>query len=339
MSAVGIIGAGAWGTALANVAAAAGNDVILWARDPDHASALQETRENARNLPGIALDDAISATGDLSLAATRDTILMVVPAQATRGVAQAMEAHVPADADLIACAKGIETATGKLQSEVIAETLPGVRPAVLSGPTFAAEVAHGLPTAVTLATGTPETGDRLTRIIGTPTFRPYASTDLVGAQIGGAVKNVIAIACGIIDGRGLGLNARAALIARAVAEIDRLAVALGGDERTVLGLSGLGDLTLTCTSTQSRNYALGAALGRGEIDAAALRHPDTKPHTVTEGVYSVPGVLARAAEHGLDMPISAAVAAVLHDGADIDATIEALLARPLRREQGGQSNS
>ncbi|MCZ6604186.1 MAG: NAD(P)H-dependent glycerol-3-phosphate dehydrogenase, partial [Alphaproteobacteria bacterium] len=231
---------------------------------------------------------------------------------------------------VVLCAKGIERESGKLQGEIAAEVMPGVTLAVLSGPTFAEEVALGLPTAVTLACADTATGESLMHMLGTPTFRPYASTDIVGAQIGGALKNVIAIACGIVDGRGLGHNARAALIARGVAEIARLGAALGASERTLLGLSGVGDLTLTCTSAQSRNYALGAALGAGEIKAGDA----LAAHTVTEGVHSGPGVLARAASFGLDMPISAAVTDILHAGADIRRTIDTLLSRPFRQEHG-----
>ena len=288
--------------------------------------------------PAIEVDKSVVATADLGAAAHSEAILMVVPAQATRSVAQKLAGDLAVGVPLVLCAKGIEQATGKLMSEVVGEVLPGHKLAVLSGPTFADEVAKGLPTAVTLACVDPATGDKLTEMLGTPYFRPYATTDIVGAQIGGALKNVVAIACGIIEGRVLGRNGRAALISRGIAEMARFGAALGAQENTLLGLSGLGDLTLTCTTSHSRNYALGIGLGTGDITPAIIADPKQNPHLVTEGVHTGPGVLARAAAFQLDMPIAAAVTQVIHQGADIGHTIEALLNRPFRREQGGDAD-
>ncbi len=330
MTRVGVIGAGAWGTALANVAAAAGNEVLLWGRDATHVKSMQATRENSRYLPGLTIADKIEVTAELSQIEAAEAILLVVPAQATRSVSTAMAPYLAPQTPVVLCAKGIEKATGLLMSEVIAATLPNALPSVLSGPTFADEVAKGLPTAVTLACSDADLGETLMHCLGTTTFRPYGSHDLIGTQIGGALKNVIALACGIVDGRGLGLNARAALISRGLAEIARLGAALGAQETTLLGLSGVGDLTLTCTSPQSRNYALGKAMGDGSISIDDIQ----KVHSVSEGVHTGPGVLARAEVFGLEMPIASAITGILHGQADIGKTIEALLARPLRREQG-----
>ncbi len=326
---IGVLGGGAWGTALAQVVARSGHATTLWAREPEVVAAIAAGRENTPFLPGIALDPAIRATADLADLRDSDAILLVAPAQhlraATRDLARALGDRKP---PVVLCAKGIETGSGALMTEVAADTLPGCAQAVLSGPTFAIEVARGLPTAVTLACTDAALGARLVRALGSPTFRPYLGDDPVGAEVGGAVKNVLAIACGIVMGRKLGDNARAALITRGLAEIVRLATALGGRPETCMGLSGLGDLTLTCAGPQSRNLSTGIALGQGRTLAEAQEGK----RSIAEGVTSAAAVAGRARRAGMDMPIVAAVDAVLNRGADIDAEIRGLLARPFRQE-------
>ena len=328
MQRYGIIGGGAWGTALALVLRRAGRDVVMWAREPEVIAAINRDHANPLFLPGIALDPGITATADLAAAAQADVLLLVVPAQHLRALTTALAPHLAASVPLVICAKGIEEQSGALMSEVVAAIMPAAPLAVLSGPTFAAEVARGLPTAVTLAAHDAELGRRLIAAMGTREFRPYLSGDVAGAQIGGAVKNVMAIACGIIMGRGLGDNARAALITRGLAEMVRLAGAKGGKAETLMGLSGLGDLTLTCSSTQSRNHTLGVALGKGEklADFLAARR------SVAEGVSSAAAAAALARRLDVDMPIVFAVKAILHHGAKIDDAIEALLTRPFKEE-------
>ena len=325
---IAVIGAGAWGTALAQAAVSAGREVVLWAREPALAEAINATHENPTYLPGIALDPTVRATGDLSEAGRAEALLLVAPAQHTRAVAGALAGLAGDDTPVVVCSKGIEQNTGALMTEAVAEALPGNPLAVLSGPTFAAEVARGLPTAATLAARDPKLGADLVVALGSRRFRPYLSGDPVGAEIGGAVKNVIAIACGIVAGRGLGDNARAALITRGLAEIGRLSLAKGGKAETLMGLSGLGDLTLTCSAMQSRNYSLGAGLGQGKTMAEIL----AGRQSVAEGVFSAAAVTELAARLSVEMPISAAVDQVLNRGADLDETIEGLLARPFRAE-------
>ncbi len=328
MEKIGIIGAGAWGTALGLVAQRAGRDVAIWAREPEVAREIAEAHTNTPFLAGVALDPAIRATADLAEVARADALLLAVPAQFLRPTLAALAPHLARETPAVICAKGVEQATGALMSEVCAATLPDARIAVLSGPTFAREVAKGLPTAVTLGCADPALGAALVAALGSATFRPYLGDDPVGAQLGGAVKNVLAIGCGIVEGRGLGENARAALISRGLAEMTRLALALGGKAETMMGLSGLGDLVLTCTSVESRNYSLGRALGRGETLSAIL----AERRSVAEGVETAPAVVRLAERCGIDMPISRAVDAVLHRGQPIDAAIAALLARPFRAE-------
>ncbi len=325
---IGIVGGGAWGTALAVTARRAGRDVILWAREAEVVETINERHENPLFLQGIALDPAIAASADLADAAAADALLLVVPAQHMRRIAAALAPLLRPGTPIVLCAKGIEQGTGAMMSEIAAAELPGVPLAVLSGPTFAAEVARGLPTAVTLATTDAALGQALIAALGTRSFRPYLSEDVIGAEIGGAVKNVLAIACGIVHGRRLGDNARAALITRGLAEMVRLAVAKGGRAETLMGLSGLGDLTLTCTGLQSRNHSLGAALGEGR----SLAEVEGERRSIAEGVQSSAAVAALARRLGIDMPITAAVDAILHKGAAIDATIETLLGRPFRSE-------
>ncbi|HZS62988.1 MAG TPA: NAD(P)H-dependent glycerol-3-phosphate dehydrogenase [Xanthobacteraceae bacterium] len=323
---IGILGAGAWGTALAGVAQRAGRRVTLWLRNDDKAARLQRTRES-EYLAGIKLDPRIAVTAGLAEAAASDAVLLAVPAQSLRGVGGALRAYLAAGTPVIACAKGIERGSRKFMTEVIAETVPQARPAILSGPSFAAEVARGLPAAVTLAAHDEDLAADLSAALHSPTFRPYQSTDVRGVEIGGATKNVLAIAAGIVAGRGLGASAAAALTTRGFAELSRLGKALGARPETLVGLSGLGDLILTCSSEQSRNFSLGLALGRGTApkEAAAM----TK---LAEGVFtaSVVAEMAQAAE--VEMPICAAVAAVVDGRLDLDQAIQSLLMRPVGME-------
>jgi glycerol-3-phosphate dehydrogenase (NAD(P)+) len=320
MSSVVVIGAGAWGTALAIQAARAGTDVTLWARDPARAQAIAISRENPR-LPGHILPDRVQVVDALPTSA--DIVLLVVPMQHLRGVLERLP--TPA-APLVVCIKGVEAGSLRLPLEVVAELRHGVPTAVLTGPNFAHEVAAGLPAASVVAAADAAVRDRLTALLATPSFRLYGNDDPVGAQVGGAAKNVIAIAAGAVIGAGLGENARAALITRGLAELARLAVALGGRSDTVMGLSGLGDLLLTCTGPASRNFSLGLALGRGERldDVLAARS------VVTEGVATAPALVARAA--GVDMPICTTVAELLAGRTTLTEAIARILARPRRDE-------
>jgi glycerol-3-phosphate dehydrogenase (NAD(P)+) len=324
-----IIGGGSWGTALAAAARRAGSEAVIWARDPAVAAAIGERHENPHYLPGIALDPAIAATNDLAAAiAGADAALIVVPAQYLRDVLGALAPHLPGRMALLLCAKGIEIVTLRTMSEVAGELRPSNPLAVLSGPSFAAEVARDLPTAVTVASTDPDVASAFTAALGGARFRPYLSEDPVGVELGGAVKNVLAIACGVVDGLALGDNARAALVTRGLAEMARLGRAKGARAETFAGLSGLGDLVLTCTSGQSRNHALGLALGQGKSldDAIAGRR------SVVEGVASAAAIAALAGRLGVEMPIVAAVDAVLHRGMAITRMIEHLLSRPRRAE-------
>lgn len=328
---IGVIGGGAWGTALAQVCARAGGKsrrVTLWAREAEVVEAVNQRHENIAFLPGIALDPAIRATDALGDLATADALLMVTPAQHMRAVCAGLAPALKPGTPVLLCAKGVEQGTHKLLTEVLAEALPNAVPAVLSGPSFAAEVARGLPTAVTLACADEELAMSLMNAIGIPTFRPYYSPDLVGAEIGGAVKNVLAIACGIVEGKKLGASARAALTTRGFAEMTRLGLALGARAETLAGLSGLGDLVLTCNSPQSRNMSLGLALGQGKALADILG----ARNAVTEGVHSATAVVALAATLGVEMPISEAIASIVTGKANVDEAIAALLTRPFKSE-------
>jgi glycerol-3-phosphate dehydrogenase (NAD(P)+) len=321
---IGILGGGAWGTALAQVAAE-GGEALLWAREPEVVESINASHENRLFLPGISLDPAIGATGDLEALAGCGALLVVTPAQHMRAVLAAMPRI---SAPLILCAKGMEEATMELMHDVAREAQPDAPVAVLSGPTFAHEVAARLPAAVTLAVEDRQVGERLRDRLARPWFRPYLSDDVVGAEIGGAVKNVLAIACGVVEGRGLGLNARSALISRGFAEMTRFGLARGARAETLAGLSGLGDLVLTCSSTNSRNFSLGKGLGEGRTAADLL----ADRRTVAEGAFTAP-VLDRAArEAGVDMPIVAAVCALLAGETAVDEVVERLLSRPLRTE-------
>lgn len=321
---IGVVGGGAWGTALACLARRAGRRVSLWSRDPVVSAAIARDRANPVYLPGLRLDEGIEAAADLAALGACDAILLVCPAQAVRQLAALLSGSAP----VVICAKGIEASSGLLMPEVLEQVLPGRPVAMLSGPSFAEEAARGLPTAVSIATADPALGRTLAATLGAGAFRPYWTHDVLGVALGGAVKNVLAIAAGIVEGRGLGHNAAAALITRGFAEMARLGQAMGAELETLTGLSGLGDLVLTCQGPLSRNRSLGVALGRGirlEDHMAGRRQ-------VVEGQATAPAVLARAARHRIDMPICAAVDAILHRGADVDEAIRALLARPLRRE-------
>jgi len=328
MQRIGIIGAGAWGTALALAARRAGRDVVLWCLEEEVVRSIAEARENRLYLPGVPLDPAIRPTGVLAEAIAADAVLLVTPAQYVRAAAAGLAPHLDAGVPVLICAKGIETDSGALMTEVVGEAVPAAPLAVLSGPTFAAEVARGRPTAVTLAASDPTLCRGLTEALGTPRFRPYLSDDPVGAQVGGAVKNVIAIACGIAQGRAFGDNARAALVTRGLAEMVRLGHAKGAKTETLMGLSGLGDLALTCYGEQSRNMSLGMALGRGARLADVL----AGRRSVAEGVATSVSVNRLADRLGVEMPICAAVESVLHKGAAVDEAIELLLSRPFKEE-------
>ena len=324
MNRIAVIGGGAWGTALAQVAANAGSEVLLWAMEADVVDAINTAHENSIFLPGAALDPAIRATSDLDGIGDCGAWLVVTPAQHMRSV---LERAPRCDVPRVLCSKGIEEHSGELLHRVAGEACPGAPVAVLSGPTFAHEVARGLPTAVTLAAEDCGIGERLRDLLAQPAFRIYLSDDVAGAEIGGAVKNVLAIACGVVEGRGLGQNARAALIARGFAEMTRFGIAMGARPETLAGLSGLGDLVLTCSSTSSRNYSLGKGIGEGRSAGELM----ADRRTVAEGAFTAP-VLARIAKaRGIDMPIVDAVDRLLK-GAAIDSVVEALLARPPKSE-------
>jgi len=318
---IAVVGAGAWGTALANVAARAGRPVTLVARTAAAAAALSATRENPR-LPGIRIESEVMLAAGSEPVAAAEVILLAVPAQALRAVAAGLP-KLPLDTPLIVCAKGIEQHTRRFMTEIIAEVAPTAQPAILSGPSFAAEVGRGLPAAVTLAAHHESLARALALALAAPAFRIYHSTDVRGVEIGGAAKNVLAIAAGIVAGRGLGASAAAALTTRGFAELVRFGTAWGAQPETLMGLSGLGDLILTSSSTQSRNFSLGIALGQGAAPADG---------TLAEGAFTASALVALAHEKGVDMPISSAVAAVLDRRLTIDGAIEALLTRPFKAE-------
>jgi glycerol-3-phosphate dehydrogenase (NAD(P)+) len=325
---VGIVGAGAWGTALAIVAQRAGRDVLLWAYEPETVADINQNHRNEVYLPGIELKPEIEATARFNEVANCDMLLMVTPAQHTRDIAGELAAYMRPGQPLVLCSKGIEQTTGKLMSQIAVEIFPSAEIAVLSGPSFAADAARGLPAAVTLATATEEQGRGLSHALSHPPFRCYWSDDVVGAEIGGAVKNVYAIAAGIVAGKKLGASAHAALVTRSFAEMTRFGAALGARRETLTGLSGLGDLLLTCGSPQSRNMSLGSELGQGRSLEDVLKGR----LTVAEGVYTASAVVEIAEARGIDMPIAKAVHSVVSGVATVDEAIEALLARPLRAE-------
>jgi len=322
---LGVIGGGAWGTALAQVASAGGRETLLWALEEGVVQSVNRNHENALFLAGVPLSPAIRATANLAELGACDAWLVVTPAQHMRAV---LERTPGGDTPLVLCAKGIEERSGALLHDVAREVRPNAPIAVLSGPTFAHEVAAGLPTAVTLAAADGDLAEQLREAIGQPTFRVYLSDDVAGAEIGGAVKNVLAIACGVVEGKGLGQNARAALIGRGFAEMTRFGLACGAKRETLAGLSGLGDLVLTCSSTSSRNYSLGKGIGEGRTAAELLADRTT----VAEGAFTAPVLARLARERGIDMPIVAAVDALIAGRANVDEVLEALLARPPRAE-------
>jgi glycerol-3-phosphate dehydrogenase (NAD(P)+) len=321
---IAVLGAGAWGTALANILARGGRAVTLWARNPTVAAAIGASRENAR-LPGIRVEDGVAVTDKVADAAGADALLLAVPAQALRAVAAAVAPCLRAATPLIACAKGIERGTHKFMTEVIAEAAPKGRAAILSGPSFAADVARGLPTAVTLAAGDGALAASLAAALGSTSFRLYHSTDTRGVEIGGAAKNVLAIAAGIVAGRGLGASASAALTTRGFAELFRFGKVFGARPETLVGLSGLGDLILTCSGPQSRNFSFGLALGRGASPAQATGK-------LAEGIFTASVLVEMAQAKAIEMPIATAVSAILGGRLSVDQAIESLLTRPFRAE-------
>ncbi len=325
-SRIAVLGAGAWGTALALAAIHAGRDVILWAREADVVESIRTARSN-RFLPGVSLPPSLKVTGDLAEAANADAALVVVPAQVLGKFAATLAPHVKAGMPLAICAKGIEQPVGRLLHEVLAAAIPGAEVAMLSGPSFARDVAKGLPTAVTIA-GKAEIAARLQASLSSLTFRPYASDDVAGVALGGAAKNVYAIACGVVEGMGLGENARAALLARSFAELARLGEALGARRETLMGLSGLGDLVLTATSMSSRNFSAGVELGRGGKPASL----STPEHPLAEGVATAPALVARAHALGVELPVAEAMADLLAGKLPLGEAVTRLMSRKLKTE-------
>ena len=322
MALLGVAGAGAWGTALAIVAARAGHEVVLWGRDPAQLAELQRTRTNRRYLEGASLPPAVTATHELAALEGIATLLLVVPAQQVRSVCRSLPQGV---ATLVLCAKGLELGTGLRLSQVVAQECSGLRVAALSGPSFALEVGRGLPTAVTIATAELALAAELAELLASPTFRPYPSDDLLGVELAGALKNVIAIAAGVAMGKDLGENARASLITRGLAEMARLTTGLGARRETLMGLSGLGDLLLTATSLTSRNTSFGFELARGR-KAAELTG---QGHKLSEGAFTAEAACTLARQVGVELPVAEAVRAVIAGEIDVDRAILALLARPL----------
>jgi glycerol-3-phosphate dehydrogenase (NAD(P)+) len=325
---IGVIGAGAWGTALAAAAAIAGRKVTVWAREPEVVASINSTHENALFLPHVTLPDSVQATEGMSVAAQADVLLIGAPAQHLRAALVELEPHLRAKTPLVLCAKGIERDSGKLMTEVLIEAAPECLPAILSGPSFARDVARNLPTAVTIAAADIETAQKLQHAFGHMTFRPYASDDLIGVALGGAAKNVYAIASGIVVGMGLGESARAALLSRSFAELCRLGEAIGARAETLMGLSGLGDLVLTATSPSSRNYAFGLDVGKNVLraDLFAPRRP------LAEGVATAPALVARAKRHKIELPIAETTAEILSGAISLDAAIPRLMSRPFKTE-------
>lgn len=328
MTKISVIGAGAWGTALAQSYAQNGHDVTLWAREKPLVEIIKRERENLTYLPGYKLDQGISVTSDLAVAAAADVILHVVPAQHVRANLREMKPFLGGDKSLVICSKGIEIETHKFLSEVAREECPQVNIAVFSGPNFAHDIMAGRPSAATLATNDSLHGDRLAKALSSKTLRIYKTTDMIGAQTGGALKNVIAIACGLVDGMGLGESARAALVSRSLAEIARFTVAMGGKRETLMGQCGIGDLMLTCSSMQSRNYSLGYELAKGKT----LNQILAERNSIAEGVPTAKAAAEIAREHNIDMPIVTMVCACLHQSLDPREAFAKMMDRPVRSE-------
>ncbi|KZL20662.1 Glycerol-3-phosphate dehydrogenase [NAD(P)+] [Pseudovibrio axinellae] len=326
---IAVLGGGSWGTALALAAARAGREVMIWARDAETINAINTSKTNPKYLPGIEWTEQISATSSLELAvSSADAILLVTPAQTTRVMMEEIKTFLPANTPVVLCAKGIEQSTGSLLSEVIKSVTNNATPAALSGPSFGHDVAKGLPTAVTIAAEDGAVADQLSFALASESFRPYATDDLTGVQIGGALKNVLAIACGAAIGYGLGASAQAALTARGFAELTRLGMAMNARSETLTGLSGLGDLVLCCSSTQSRNFAFGLKIGQGRTPEELLA-PGQK---LAEGAHSASIAVTLAAEHSVDMPIAEAVSQILTGKIDVAQALSGLMTRPLKRE-------
>lgn len=324
MTSIGVIGAGAWGTALAHIQAEAGRDVTLWVREAEVAESISTTRENAAYLPGVTLNASITVTNRLMDLADKDVILVVTPAQYVRSTLESIRSESLDGKPIVICSKGIEIETGMMLSKIVKETLPKSIPAVLSGPCFAREVALGLPTAVTVACADKDMAADIAEKVGCRNLRPYTTTDVLGAEIGGSVKNVLAIACGAIYGMKLGENARAALITRGIAEMGRLAKAMGADEKTLMGMCGFGDVMLTCSSMQSRNFSLGAMLGEGKTLEQILN----ERKSVTEGVHTARALMKLARANAVDMPIAETVYKCLCEGVPLKDAVSELLDRP-----------
>jgi len=325
---IGVIGAGAWGTAMAQALSAGGKTVQIWARETEVVTAINDQNENTIFLKGVPLDKNLTSTSDLKDIAKHDILLMVTPAQHVRATLEQLRSDLNPDTPIVLCSKGIELETGLLLSQVAEEIIPGQPIAILTGPSFASEIAIGLPSAVTIAAKSESLRRDLQENLGVKHFRPYVVQDMIGTQLSGAIKNVIAIACGIVSGRKLGESARAALVTRGVAEIARLAVAMGGKRDTLLGMCGIGDLMLTCSSMKSRNYSLGFALGEGKSMDEVLG----SRNSVTEGIHTAKATLKLAKKNAVDMPITEAINKALNEGLSIDEAIEEMLNRPFRYE-------
>lgn len=328
MHKIGVIGAGAWGTALSQALANTGRDVVIWAREDEVVDSINNDNENKLYLSGINLNETLKATGDLAEVCERDVLILMTPAQHLRTTLETIKDHLRDDQPIIIGSKGIEKNTGYLLSEVADEVIPGKKVGVLTGPTFASEIGRGLPCAVTIAIKDKDAGEMVIDALGSRTLRTYLTDDLVGAQIGGAVKNVIAIASGVIEGRKMGESARCALITRGLTEISRLAKAMGAKKETLMGMCGVGDLMLTASSMQSRNFSLGVALGEGKTLEEILGDRIA----VTEGVHTAKALQVMAKNNAVDMPISKAVYEFLHEGISIEDVMKKVLDRPLRRE-------
>ncbi|NCC22827.1 MAG: NAD(P)-dependent glycerol-3-phosphate dehydrogenase [Alphaproteobacteria bacterium] len=330
MQKVGVIGAGAWGTALAQSLSNAGREVVLWAREPDVAAAINTTHENPAFLPGVPLNENIVATESLTRAADCDALLIVTPAQFVRNTLESLKGDITSGIPVVICAKGIELKTGNLMTQVAAEIVPNALVAILTGPTFAREIAMGLPAAVTLATKDRDIAHELVEGLSSKTFRPYVTDDVLGAQIGGAIKNVIAIASGVVVGKKLGESAKAALVTRGLAEMGRLASTMGAKKETLMGMCGMGDLMLTCSSMQSRNFSLGVALGEGRSLQEILLE---RGKAVTEGVHTAGALMTMARKNAVDMPIAKGVHRLVSENVPVDDVIDEILERPVRRHE------